>query len=70
MLKQIKAIKEGTWKSGSYWKGLEAEIVNLAPLTANAPTGAKEAVEKAKSNYTLRGKQNICRTYNGSKWKS
>ena len=48
-IEQIKAIKEGTWKSGSYWKGFEAGIVNLAPLTANAPTGAKEAVEKAKA---------------------
>jgi len=48
-VEQIKAIQAGTWKSGSYWKGLESGIVSLAPLTAVAPTGAKEAVEKAKA---------------------
>ena len=48
-VEQIKAIKEGTWKSESYWKGLEAGIVSLAPLTANAPAGAKEAVDKAQA---------------------
>lgn len=46
-MEQIKAIQAGTWKSGSYWKGLEAGIVKLAPLTANAPIGAQEAVDKA-----------------------
>lgn len=48
-VEQIKAIKEGTWKSESYWKGLEDGIVSLAPITANAPTGAKEAVDKAQA---------------------
>jgi basic membrane protein A len=47
-IEQIKAIKAGTWKSESYWKGLESGIVDLAPLTANAPTDAKDAVETAK----------------------
>lgn len=44
---QIKAIQDGTWKSGSYWEGLDAGIVKLAPLTANAPEGAQAAVDKA-----------------------
>ncbi|MBU3143510.1 BMP family ABC transporter substrate-binding protein [Clostridium sp. CF012] len=48
-VEQIKAIQAGTWKSGSYWKGLESGIVSLAPLTENAPTGAKDAVEKGKA---------------------
>lgn len=48
-MEQIKAIQAGTWKSESYWKGLEAGIVKLAPLTANAPAGAKEAVDKAQA---------------------
>jgi basic membrane protein A len=47
-IEQVKAIQDGTWESSSYWKGLESGIVNLAPLTKNAPTGAEEAVEKAK----------------------
>lgn len=49
-VEQIKAIQAGTWKSESYWKGLEAGIVELAPLTENAPNGAKEAVEKAQKD--------------------
>lgn len=48
-VEQIKAIQAGTWKSGSYWKGLESGIVALAPLTKVAPAGAAEAVEKAKA---------------------
>ncbi|MGH4123062.1 MAG: BMP family ABC transporter substrate-binding protein [Clostridium sp.] len=48
-VEQIKAIQAGTWKSGSYWKGLESGIVSLAPLTENAPTGAKDAVETGKA---------------------
>ena len=47
---QIKAIQAGTWKSESYWKGLEAGIVSLAPLTANAPAGAQAAVDKAQAD--------------------
>ncbi|MBU3110899.1 BMP family ABC transporter substrate-binding protein [Clostridium lacusfryxellense] len=57
-VEQIKAIKAGTWKSGSYWEGLESGIVKLAPLTANAPTGAAEAVDKAKATI-LSGKNKI-----------
>jgi len=48
-VEQVKAIQAGTWKSGSNWKGLESGIVNLAPLTTNAPKGAAEAVAKAKA---------------------
>ncbi len=57
-IEQVKAIQAGTWKSGSYWKGLESGVVNLAPLTKNAPTGAKAAVEKAKADI-LSGKNKI-----------
>ncbi|KAJ48964.1 basic membrane protein A [Clostridium tetanomorphum] len=55
---QIKAIQNGTWKSESYWKGLEDGIVALADLTKNAPAGAKEAVEKAKQDI-ISGKNKI-----------
>ncbi|MEK6264173.1 MAG: BMP family ABC transporter substrate-binding protein [Clostridium sp.] len=46
---QVKAIQDGTWKSGSYWEGLNDGIVKLAPLTANAPEGAEGAVSKAEA---------------------
>ncbi|MBW9151411.1 BMP family ABC transporter substrate-binding protein [Clostridium estertheticum] len=55
---QIKAIKAGTWKSESYWKGLESGVVALAPLTKNAPKGAAEAVAKAKADI-LSGKNKV-----------
>ena len=46
---QIKAIKDGTWKSEKYWGGYADGIVSLAPLTSLAPEGAKDAVEKAEA---------------------
>lgn len=47
---QVKKIQNGTWKSESYWGPVNDGIVNLAPLTANAPTGAQEAIDKAKAD--------------------
>lgn len=55
---QIQAIIDGTWKSESYWKGFEDGIVDLAPLTKNAPEGAEEKVEAAKKDITS-GKNKI-----------
>lgn len=49
-VKQVKAIMDGTWKSEKYWGGYADGIVDLAPLTANAPEKAKDAVEKAKAD--------------------
>ncbi|HDS02541.1 MAG TPA: BMP family ABC transporter substrate-binding protein [Firmicutes bacterium] len=43
---QIKKAMDGTWTSGSYWGGLEDGIVDLAPLTPNAPAEAREIVEE------------------------
>ena len=46
-VKQIKAVKDGSWKPTVYWEGMSDDIVRLAPLTANAPEGAQAAVDKA-----------------------
>lgn len=43
---QVKAAMDGTWKSESYWKGMDSGIVKLAPLTAVAPADAKAKVEE------------------------
>ncbi len=43
-VKQIKAVMEGTWKSENYWGSMNDGVVFLAPLTDNAPAGAKEKV--------------------------
>ncbi|MGI6145035.1 MAG: BMP family ABC transporter substrate-binding protein [Clostridia bacterium] len=48
-VEQVQAIMDGTWKSENYWGGMETGIVDLAPLTENAPEGAAEAVEAAKA---------------------
>lgn len=58
---QIKAIQNGTWKAESLWPGMTNDansIVNLAPLTANAPAGAKEKVDAAKADI-VSGKNKI-----------
>ena len=47
-VKQIKAIKDGTWKSEKYWGGYEDGIIDMAPLTSLAPEKAKELVDKTK----------------------
>jgi len=57
-VKTVKAVMDGTWKAEAYWGGMKDGIVDLAPLTANAPAGAKEAVEKAKADI-LAGKLNV-----------
>lgn len=48
-VEQVKAVMDGTWKSEAYWGGMKDGIVELAPLTANAPEGAQAAVDGAKA---------------------
>lgn len=57
-VEQVKAVMEGTWKTDSYWGGMKEGIVELAPLTANAPEEAKALVEKAQADI-LAGTQKI-----------
>ncbi|GIM27364.1 BMP family ABC transporter substrate-binding protein [Clostridium polyendosporum] len=49
-VKQVKAIMDGTWKAEKYWGGYADNIVDLAPLTANAPDNAKAIVDKTKED--------------------
>ncbi|MBN1967754.1 MAG: BMP family ABC transporter substrate-binding protein [Candidatus Delongbacteria bacterium] len=48
-VKQVNDVKNGTWKSHSYWGGMSDGVVKLADLTENAPAGAKEKVEEMKA---------------------
>ncbi len=57
-VEQIKAIMDGTWTNESYWKGMDAGIVDLAPLTKNAPAGAEEKVKQVKEDI-ISGKNKI-----------
>ncbi|WMJ79507.1 BMP family ABC transporter substrate-binding protein [Clostridium sp. MB40-C1] len=57
-VKQVQAVMDGTWKSESYWGGLQDEIIDLAPLTKNAPQGAEEKIKKVKEDI-ISGKNKI-----------
>jgi len=46
---QIQKAMDGTWTPTSYWGGLEDGIVDLAPLTANAPEGSREKVDEMRA---------------------
>jgi len=46
---QIKAIKDGTWKSDAYHGGIKEGICDLAPLTDVAPAESKAKVEEVKA---------------------
>lgn len=43
-VEQVKSIMDGTWKAENYNGGLKEGIVDLAPLTANAPKGTEAKV--------------------------
>lgn len=47
-LEQVKAIKDGTWKSSDVWGGLKTGMVDLAPLTDVAPEASKEKIAEAR----------------------
>jgi basic membrane protein A len=57
-VQQVKAVMDGTWKAEAYWGNMKDGVVDLAPLTANAPEGAQEAVDKAKADI-LSGTLNV-----------
>ena len=57
-VEQVKAVMDGTWKPEAYWGGMKDGIVELAPLTENAPEGAQEAVDEVKAKI-LSGEFNV-----------
>ncbi len=46
---QVQKVIDGTWKSENYWGGMKDGIVDLAPLTKNAPEGAQAKVDEMKA---------------------
>lgn len=48
-IEQVKAVQEGTFKTHSYWHGMDSDIVRLAELTDLAPAESKTLVEDAKA---------------------
>jgi basic membrane protein A len=47
-IRAIKGAMDGTWKSESYWGGLEDGIVDLAPISDKVPADIVEKVEAKK----------------------
>lgn len=45
---RVKAVIDGTWKTGQYWGGMKEGIVDLAPLSPGVPDDAKAPVEEYK----------------------
>lgn len=43
---QVKKVIDGTWKAENYWGNMKDGVVELAPLTANAPEGAQAKVDE------------------------
>ncbi|MTI81789.1 MAG: BMP family ABC transporter substrate-binding protein [Firmicutes bacterium] len=54
----VKAVKEGTWESNSYWGGLGDGIVGLAPYGDMVPEETKELVE-AKKQEIINGEWDV-----------
>jgi basic membrane protein A len=57
-VEQVKAAKEGSWESHSYWGGMKDKIVELAPLTENAPEAAEAKIKEVEAKI-LNGELNI-----------
>lgn len=57
-IKTAKEVYNGTWKTGSYWEGMKAGIVDLSPLGAMVPENVKNIVEKEKKDI-IAGKYKI-----------
>lgn len=45
----VQSVIDGKFKSESYWGGIDTGIVDIAPLTKNAPEGAQAKVDEAKA---------------------
>lgn len=45
----VQSVIDGKFKSENYWGGIDTGIVDIAPLTKNAPEGAQAKVDEAKA---------------------
>lgn len=47
---EVQNILDGNWKQENYYGDIKDGLIELAPLTANAPEGAQAAVDKAQAS--------------------
>jgi len=57
-VKTIKEVQNGTWKTHSYWGGLDEGVVTLAPFGSMVPDDVKSLVEQKKQDI-ISGKYNL-----------
>lgn len=48
-VQSVQSVIDGKFKSENYWGGIDTGIVDIAPLTKNAPEGAQAKVDEAKA---------------------
>lgn len=46
----VKQVRAGTWKSGSYWPGIESGVVDIAPYGEMVPQDVRARVDAAKAD--------------------
>lgn len=47
-------VREGTWKSGNFWPGIESGVVDLAPFNEAVPADVRALVEARKADIIAR----------------
>ncbi|WP_461208529.1 BMP family ABC transporter substrate-binding protein [Desulfocurvus sp. DL9XJH121] len=50
-VKAVKDVLEGTWKTGAYWKGFDADAVRLAPFSPKVPQAVQDKVLAAMQEF-------------------
>ncbi len=48
--KIVEAIRNGTWKNGSFWYGMDSGVVDIAPYGEMVPASVREMTDKAKAD--------------------
>jgi simple sugar transport system substrate-binding protein len=46
---RVKAVMDGTWKTGDTWWGLKQDTVQIAPYNAAMPDNVKKAADEVKN---------------------
>jgi basic membrane protein A len=46
-VQEVKAVLDGSWEAVNFWGGMDMDLVRVADLGKNAPSGAAPAVEKS-----------------------
>ncbi|MGL4361854.1 MAG: BMP family ABC transporter substrate-binding protein [Cellulosilyticaceae bacterium] len=57
-MEAVQSVIDGTYKSGAYWEGIDKNVVDISPLTKNAPAEAEEIVA-AKKQEMIDGTFNV-----------